>query len=70
MQPARTQRNQNKLNLAVDSAIFIVFLVIMAPHFSGIATHEWLSSAFEAAIVAHVLLHWQWIVNVASRLSA
>lgn len=70
MQPARKQRNQNKLNLAVDSAIFVAFLVIMAPHFSGIAIHEWLSIAFGAAIVAHLLLHWQWLVGVTGRFSS
>lgn len=67
MNLARTQRNQNKLNLAVDIAIFITFLVTMAPHFSGIAIHEWLSIAFGAAIVAHLLLHWQWLVSATRR---
>jgi hypothetical protein len=61
------QLNRNKLNLLIDVAIFLVFLVTMAPRFSGIAIHEWLSIAFGAAIVTHLLLHWQWIVGVARR---
>ena len=62
-----TQRNRNTLNLFVDIVIFLAFLVAMAPHFSGIAVHEWLSIAFGAAIVTHLLLHWQWIAEVTRR---
>jgi cytochrome b561 len=60
-------RNRNKLNLFVDLAIFIAFLVAMAPRFSGIPVHEWLGIAFGAAIITHLLLHWQWIVEVTRR---
>src|SRR5215213_8607455 len=60
-------QNRNKLNLFVDIAIFLAFLVAMAPRFSGIAVHEWLGIAFGAAIVTHLLLHWQWLVEVTKR---
>jgi hypothetical protein len=48
-------------------AIFVAFLVATAPRLSGLAIHEWLSIAFGAAIVTHLLLHWTWIVQVARR---
>lgn len=64
MQPTRTKPNRNKINLVIDLAIFLAFLIAMSPHFSGIAVHEWLSIAFGAAIVAHLLLHWEWIVGI------
>lgn len=67
MKQAPAQPNRNKLNLLVDIGIFLAFLVAMAPHFSGIAVHEWLGISFGAAIVAHLLLHWQWIVEVTKR---
>src|SRR4051812_24151582 len=67
MKQVTTSRNRNTLNLFVDIAIFLAFLVAMAPHFSGIAVHEWLSIAFGAAIVTHLLLHWQWIAEVTRR---
>src|SRR5690242_15722482 len=63
-----TKPSRSKTNLIVDSAIFIAFLVAMAPHFSGIAVHEWLGIAFGAAIITHLLLHWQWIVEITRRL--
>jgi hypothetical protein len=62
-----TQPNRNKVNLIVDSAIFLAFLVAMAPRFSGMAVHEWLGIAFGVAIVTHLLLHWQWLVEVTKR---
>lgn len=67
MHVERKQRNQNTINLAVDSTIFVAFLIAMAPHFSGTAVHEWLSIAFGAAIITHLLLHWQWLVEVTKR---
>lgn len=59
--------NPNKVNLAVDCAIFVAFLVAMAPRFSGLAIHEWLSLAFGVVIMVHLLLHWQWIVEITKR---
>ncbi|HEY0606909.1 MAG TPA: DUF4405 domain-containing protein [Herpetosiphonaceae bacterium] len=64
MQPTRTKPNRSKVNLMIDLSIFVAFLVAMSPHFSGIAVHEWLSIAFGAAIVVHLLLHWEWIVGI------
>ena len=68
MKQTPAQPNRNKTNLIVDSAIFVAFLVAMAPHFSGLAIHEWLGVAFGASIITHLLLHWQWIVEVTKRL--
>jgi hypothetical protein len=59
--------NQTKVDLLVDAAIFVAFLITTAPRFSGIAIHEWLSLAFGAAIIVHLLLHWQWIIGVTKR---
>jgi hypothetical protein len=57
----------NKTNLLIDGAILASFLVAMEPRFSGIAIHEWLSLALAATIVAHLLLHWKWIIGVGGR---
>jgi hypothetical protein len=67
MKQAQAQRNRNTTNLIVDIAIFIAFLVAMAPRFSGLAIHEWLGIGFGAAIITHLLLHWQWLVEVTKR---
>ncbi|NTW98097.1 MAG: DUF4405 domain-containing protein [Oscillochloris sp.] len=59
--------NRNLTNLVIDIAIFVAFLVAMAPHFSGMTIHEWLGVAFGATILSHLVLHWQWIVQVTKR---
>lgn len=51
-------------NLLIDSAIFVAFLAATAPQLTGIAIHEWLSIAFGAAVITHLLLHWEWIAGV------
>ncbi len=59
--------NINKTNLLLDIAVFIAFLFAMDPRTTGIAIHEWLSIAFGAAMIVHLLLHWKWIVTVTQR---
>ena len=70
MKQVKKQLNPTKINLAVDGGIFLGFLVADAPHFTGMAIHEWLGIAFGAAIITHLLLHWQWLVAVTRRFLA
>ena len=60
--------SQTVRDLAVDTTIFAAFLITTAPRLSGEAIHEWLGIAFGAAIITHLLLHWQWIVATTKRL--
>lgn len=53
-----------KNNLILDLSMFGVFLVIANPHSTGTTIHEWLAIAFSAAIITHLLVHWDWIVKV------
>lgn len=59
--------NRTFVKLALDSAIFVAFLAAAAPQLTGLAIHEWLSIAFGAAVITHMLLNWTWIVQVARR---
>ena len=53
-----------KTNLIVDTTIFAAFLAVSNPHLTGNTIHEWLGVSFAAAIITHLLLHWDWIVKV------
>ena len=53
-----------KTNLFIDTLIFVAFLVAFEPSLTGIAIHEWLSLAFAATLIIHVLLHWDWVIKV------
>ena len=53
-----------KTNLIVDTTIFAGFLAVSNPQLTGNTIHEWLGVSFAAAIITHLLLHWEWIVNV------
>ena len=56
-----------RINLWLDLAVFVAVLVAFQPHLTGLAIHEWLSLAFGGGILAHLILHWRWIVNVVRR---
>ncbi|WP_129672101.1 DUF4405 domain-containing protein [Candidatus Chloroploca sp. Khr17] len=67
MEAKRTPVRRTTINLLIDGAMFLAFLVATAPHLSGLAIHEWLSLALGVALITHLLLHWNWIVQVARR---
>ncbi len=64
---AQNANNSTRTNLWVDLAIFTAILVAFQPQLTGLAIHEWLSLAFGGGALAHVVLHWRWVVNVAKR---
>jgi len=53
-----------KTNLILDTTIFTGFLVVSNPALTGFSVHEWLALTFAAAIVTHLLFHWNWLVTV------
>ena len=60
-------RSQTKLKLIIDIAIFIGFLITMEPHASGLTIHEWLATALITVLIVHLLLNWDWIVQISRR---
>jgi hypothetical protein len=67
MQTSQKKLSPTAINYLLDLTIFLAFLVAMDPRSTGIAIHEWLSIAFGAAIITHLLLHWSWIVGITRR---
>lgn len=63
----RSAANSTRVNWWVDLALFTAILLALAPQFTGLAIHEWLSLALAGGAVVHLLLHWPWIVNVLRR---
>ena len=59
---------QNRTKLLLDISTFAAFLIAMDPRTSGIAVHEWLTIALAGTIVVHLLLNWNWIMEVTKRL--
>lgn len=53
-----------KINLMLDSIVFLAVLALATPELTGLPIHEWLGLAFVAALLMHLLFHWKWIVNV------
>lgn len=68
METTKKRMRPATVNYLVDLAIFLAFLVAMDPRSTGIAVHEWLSIAFAAAIITHLILHWSWLVGITRRL--
>jgi hypothetical protein len=63
-------KNKTLVNLFLDIGICLAFLLAMAPRFTGVPVHEWLSIALALVALVHVVLHWDWIVGVAPQFFA
>jgi Domain of unknown function (DUF4405) len=53
-----------KTNLTLDIVIFSALLAVANPSLTGNTVHEWLGIALAGAVITHLLLHWDWIVQV------
>ena len=53
-----------KTNLILDLTMLGAFLTVSNPHLTGMTIHEWLAVSLAGAVITHLLLHWNWIVNV------
>ncbi len=60
-------RNQTKTKLVIDVILFGAFLIAMEPRSSGIAVHEWLATSLLVVVMIHLLLSWDWIVQITRR---
>ncbi len=60
-------RSQTKTKLVIDVILFIAFLIAMDPRSSGISIHEWLATSLLAVVIIHLLLSWDWIVQITRR---
>ncbi len=63
----RNTASQAKTKLWVDILIFAAFLITMEPDLSHLPVHEWLSISMIFGMVVHLLINWDWIVQVSQR---
>src|SRR5215510_8261073 len=61
-------KGKTKLRLYLDLGLLVSFVLINMPLFTGIAFHEWASFVFIPVIILHVLMDWNWIINVTRRM--
>lgn len=63
----KSTMSKTKINLILDSALFLIFLVVYQEKATGEVVHEWLGVGIAAVIIIHILLHWQWVVSITRR---
>lgn len=56
--------NKVKINVFLDLLLTGVFIVEQEEHFLGLQLHELLGLVFGAALILHIVLHWDWVVNI------
>ena len=49
--------------VCLDTAILIIFILLLSPRMTGLALHEVLGFIFFIPIIIHLLIAWPWIQN-------
>ncbi|HNB53649.1 MAG TPA: hypothetical protein PK530_16995, partial [Anaerolineales bacterium] len=53
--------------LAIDSLLFVAFMLVYNTHLTGKDLHEWIGLAMAAVIIVHLLLSWNWVVGITKK---
>ena len=53
----------NRFRLRWDVLQFVVFVLLTAPHATGLPLHEWAGLALAPILVVHLAANWDWIVD-------
>jgi hypothetical protein len=56
-----------RARLLLDLVLFAVLLVAYNPSWTGLAVHEWLCVAAAVPLLFHLIVNWEWVVQVARR---
>lgn len=56
--------NPTRLNLLLDIALALAFVLELERHFTGLRNHELIGVGMGIALVLHIVLHWKWVWNV------
>lgn len=57
-----------RARLALDVGLFAGFGLAFAPGLTGISIHEWLSLAIVVPSLVHLIINWDWVMRVSTRL--
>jgi hypothetical protein len=55
---------KTKTNAVIDLIAFVGFLLALEPRLTGTTIHEWLTLALAGILVIHLLIHWDWVINI------
>ena len=58
-----TTRTRVTGRMAIDLGLMVGAVLLVSPHGSGIAVHEWVGIAIAPEILYHLTLNWTWIVQ-------
>jgi hypothetical protein len=56
--------------VTLDCSMLLAVVVLLAWRLTGVVMHEWLGVALIVGLLAHLLLHWQWVETRSRRILA
>lgn len=65
---ATRKKSTTQIRLYANLVLLVSFILANIPQATGIPIHEWVGLLFVFPLLVHLVLDWNWIVNVSKRL--
>jgi hypothetical protein len=59
---------RSRFDLVFDLVLFLSFGIAYTFSFTGLTIHEWFGLAFGVALLTHLTLHWDWVLQTTRRM--
>jgi Domain of unknown function (DUF4405) len=59
---------RSRVDLVFDLVLFLSFGIAYTFDFTGLTIHEWFGLAFGVALLTHLTLHWDWVIETTRRM--
>jgi hypothetical protein len=56
--------------VTLDAALFVAIFVASRPAWTGVGLHEWLAGLLVLPALYHLIINWDWVMNIGPRLVA
>ena len=66
--PRRRVPVATRVDFWLDGALLVAFALDYSFRFTPLSVHEWIGLALGVALVAHVTLHWDWVLRTTKKL--
>jgi hypothetical protein len=59
---------RTRFDFWLDALLLMAYTLAYSLGFTGIATHEWLGIGLGVVLLAHLTLHWDWVIRTTRKL--
>lgn len=60
--------SKTQIRIYLDTTLLVSYILVNIPQATGIPFHEWAGFLFVIPLMLHILISWQWVVDITKRI--